>query len=663
MVTRGIRSLTAARSAPDKPASSPSRRRSRPPQHGRFDVVVVGSGINGLVAAAELSGAGLSVCLLEANDRIGGFVAGDATTFPGYVVDRFSSWHPQFVAGPAYEGLADDLRRHGLRYDNTDGVVTAAVDEGGVVCAHRSPEETAAALGTDGTAYLGELDIIARNAGIVGGVMGSEPTGRRLAAVGLSALRRHRDRNALARQAISSGRAWADRSFTGTMVDRLWAPWLLHAGLSPDAASGGIMAPLMAGTIHAAGLPVVHGGAGEFLNAFTALLTERGVVIRTGARAARIEPGRLRVLPAAGEPVEARTAVLASVSTQALYEDLLPRAPAGQRRAARPGRAAMQIHVTLDRPLRWSDERLAQVPLVHVGGGSDAIALSCAEARAGLLPARPTVAVGRQHLLDQSRAPAGAGLLWLQLQELPFHPKGDAAGHLDASGTWTGPLAEHFADRVIDRIEQFAPGLRSSITGRQIITPADLVRANLSCRDGDPYGGDCEPDQMLWWRSPSRQPVPGHLAHRRGDAPGTRTRRGLRASRGSGHPPADRPPQAGRWARLDRCVGGAGPVAFGERLVSGGPQRARHFPNDDADARGVGVDRLLDGDVHPVDEVSQRGSVAPLGQRDFDERHVFFSWESSSMRSSISLAQSMRACASRTWPSNTWALSRAERAC
>ena len=39
------------------------------------DAIVVGSGINGLVAAAELARAGWSVILLERNAEIGGFIA------------------------------------------------------------------------------------------------------------------------------------------------------------------------------------------------------------------------------------------------------------------------------------------------------------------------------------------------------------------------------------------------------------------------------------------------------------------------------------------------------------------------------------------------------------------------------------------------------------
>ena len=74
------------------------------------DAIIVGSGINGLVAAAELARAGWSVILIERNAEVGGFIATEERTLPGYLHDTFSSWHPLFVSGPAYAALGELLR-------------------------------------------------------------------------------------------------------------------------------------------------------------------------------------------------------------------------------------------------------------------------------------------------------------------------------------------------------------------------------------------------------------------------------------------------------------------------------------------------------------------------------------------------------------------------
>ena len=210
----------------------------------------------------------------------------------------------------------------------------------------------------------------------------------------------------------------------------------------------------------------------------------------------------------------ARRAVLASVTPRALYTDLLPAGAvtAAVRRDAttyRSGRAAAQLHLALSGPVPWTDPRLAGVPLVHLSDGSASTAISCAEAEAGLLPRRPTVVVGQQHVLDPSRAPDGAATLWLQLQEMPRELRGDAAGEIDTSGGWSPAAVEALADRVVARIERHAPGLAARIVGRHLIGPADLTAHNPNAVDGDPYSGSAELDQNLVWR-----PGPATARHR-----------------------------------------------------------------------------------------------------------------------------------------------------
>lgn len=46
-----------------------------------FDVIVIGAGLSGLIAARDLVNKGFKVCVFEANDRVGGRVF--STTLPG----------------------------------------------------------------------------------------------------------------------------------------------------------------------------------------------------------------------------------------------------------------------------------------------------------------------------------------------------------------------------------------------------------------------------------------------------------------------------------------------------------------------------------------------------------------------------------------------------
>ena len=130
------------------------------------------------------------------------------------------------------------------------------------------------------------------------------------------------------------------------------------------------------------------------------------------------------------------------------------------------------------------------------------------EAERGLLPAEATVVVGQPLTMDESRAPDGKGLLWIQLQELPWRIKGDAAGELDiGDGSWTDELRERYADRIQQRLAQHIPNLESSILARTCLSPADLQAANVNLVHGDPYGGSLALDQSFLWRAQHRTQV------------------------------------------------------------------------------------------------------------------------------------------------------------
>jgi phytoene dehydrogenase-like protein len=170
----------------------------------------------------------------------------------------------------------------------------------------------------------------------------------------------------------------------------------------------------------------------------------------------------------------------------------------------------MQIHFALSEPPRWQgDERLGRTALLHLTPGLDGVSRAVNEAERGLLPAEATVVVGQPLTIDASRAPEGKGMLWVQLQELPWRPKGDAAGELEVGdGRWTEELRERYADRIQARIGRHVPNLESSILARVSLSPADLQAANANLVHGDPYAGSLALDQNFLWRAQHRTPVP-----------------------------------------------------------------------------------------------------------------------------------------------------------
>ena len=300
------------------------------------------------------------------------------------------------------------------------------------------------------------------------------------------------------------------------------------------------MTPLFAGTLHGFGLPVVAGGAGRFVAAFRSLLGSLGVRVETGVEVDRIlvAQGRAVGVAAAGRTFRALRRTRLGDAECALRppppggRGRLRPAGRGRELPVRPGGAADPCRAVGAARLR--DPRLAEIPLIHLSDGSAGTGIACAEAEAGLLPRHPTVVVGRQYLLDPARVPAGAAALWLQLQEVPFAPRGDAAGELDTTHGWTKALAKGYADCVLDRIAARPRSARQD-PRIDVLTPDDLRDRNPNAVSGDPYGGSAS-----WTRAcvastrlvgPPCDPGRPALAHRRLDPPGCGSRRRLRTSR------------------------------------------------------------------------------------------------------------------------------------
>jgi phytoene dehydrogenase-like protein len=478
-----------------------------------YDAVVVGSGVNGLACGALLANAGWRVCVLERNDWFGGAIRTAEITEPGFKHDVFSAWHPLWVGGPAHAQLGDDLARHGLEYLNTDHPTATVFPDGESAFLLRTADENASELDRhaagDGDAWHSLLGGFFPNADLAFGVLGTELWSRHGAGLGVKAVRRLGRQGAVefAGSLLVSARDWLETAFASERAHGLLAPWVLHTGLGPDAAASGYMAQVIAVAVQEGGMPIPRGGGAKLADALVGLIRERGGACETGVHVERVYRGGVRTQ--AGEHVSASRAVICNVTPTQLYDELLE-GFAGKADRFRYGRSEMQIHFALSEPPRWEgDERLGRSAIVHVTPGLDGISRAVNEADRGLLPAEATVVVGQPMTMDASRAPDGRGILWVQLQELPWRVKGDAAGEIDVGdGTWTERLRERYADRIQERLARHIPNLESSILSRVALSPADLQAANINLVHGDPYGGSLALDQNFVWRPLASQP--GH---------------------------------------------------------------------------------------------------------------------------------------------------------
>jgi phytoene dehydrogenase-like protein len=329
--------------------------------------------------------------------------------------------------------------------------------------------------------------------------------------------------------ALAPARGWLETYHSPT-VQALWAPWVLHTGLTPESAYSGKMGRVIAFALEAAGAPVVKGGAGQAAQAFCRLIEEKGGEVRTGADVDRIEVANGRVSGvrlASGETIATRS-VLASVAPGQLMQRLLRDVNLPEDRAAaqafRHGRGNFQLHYALDGPIEWAAPGLENVALIHLADGIDSVSRSSNEAERGLLPAIPTICVGQPHRLDPTRCPEGKAILWLQIPDAPRIIKGDAAGDIATTSDWTEATREAFADRIEHILSRHIRNFDRIKLARRAYSPADLAAMNVNLVGGDPYGGACSIDQFFIWR-----PFPQSVN-------GTSPVRGLRHIGASTHP-------------------------------------------------------------------------------------------------------------------------------
>jgi phytoene dehydrogenase-like protein len=489
-----------------------------------FDAVLVGGGINSLACGALLARAGWRVAVLEREAELGGAIRTAELTEPGFHHDVFSAWHPLWVAGPAHAELGAELGERGLEYLNTEHPTGTLFPDGQSAFLTTSTDANAAELERhavgDGDAWRAAIASVGAQAELVFGVLGSELWSRAGLGLGVKAYRRlgRRGLAEFGAEVVQTSRDWLTTAFRSERAHGLLAPWVLHTGLGPDAAASGFMTRVIAFAIEAGGMPVPRGGGARLVDALVRLIRDHGGVCETGQDVERIlvADGRATgVRLAGGETADAERAVVCNVTPTQLYGRLLdpadvPAEVAEAGRRFRFGRSEMQIHFALSEPPRWEgDDRLGKTAIVHLTPGLDGVSRAVNEAERGLLPAEATIVVGQPLAVDESRAPTGSGMLWIQLQELPWRVKGDAAGELDVGdGTWDESLRERYADRIQARIARHIPNLESSLLRRVVLSPTDLRAANINLEQGDPYSGSLALDQNFLWRPFARQP--GH---------------------------------------------------------------------------------------------------------------------------------------------------------
>jgi phytoene dehydrogenase-like protein len=469
------------------------------------DVVVVGGGHNGLVAACYLARAGLDVEVIERDDVIGGAVS-TVERWPGVQVDRGSSLHVMIRHTGIVEDL--DLAACGLDYIEVDpwavsfhgdDALRFAVDVGETCTsiADVCGDETADAYATFVREWSPRVDALLaafHRPPSVGAL------GRAFWPLGRAAGRRGAE---LARDFLQPADALLDATFRDERLKSALAWWAAQAGPPPHEPG---TAPMLATALlmhrRAPGRP--RGGSGMLSVALARRLGTFGGVVRTGdgVMSLRRNADRWTVSTESGDRVVARRVM--SACHVATLCDLL--GDAERRGQLRVGAGmGMVLRALTDRLPPYSvDADGAHRGMQLLAPNRHLLRSAYGDYLRGVAPSDPPLLVMTPTADDPSLAPAGRHVVTIWTQ---WHPR-----HLRDAPSWDD-VRKRETDRLIDGVDRYAPGFAAGVVDTLLQTPADLER-ELGLHAGNVMHLEMTLDAMFALRplpgwSSYRSPLPG----------------------------------------------------------------------------------------------------------------------------------------------------------
>jgi phytoene dehydrogenase-like protein len=447
--------------------------------------VVVGSGHNGLVAAAYLAAAGKRVLVLERNSWFGGGVVTRELTLPGFKHDQHSMAHIFIHANPLL--AADELglkSRYGLRYVFPEIPMRSLFEDGTSLALYRDRSRSHAEIARfsrkDADAYVRLAEQAARWLPMVTATLYSAPMplGASVAMMDQSAQGRE-----LWRTTQMSTHDLLCQYFESDRVRMHFARVAGENLVSPDEKATGFGIFVFVGFLEACGFGVPVGGSGALTDALIACIRDLGGEVIAGADVEKVLVRNARassVRCTDGREFLAKEAVIGAIHPHHLGRILETVDPAIASAAAATeisANACITVHAALKEPLRTQAGAPVDAVMVELlPDRYETLRRSFDDLRYGQLSSYPLIGLGSLSQFDATRAPAGQATLhaW------------DYVPYARVDGRAWDDSKQEYAERMIAHMTRFLPNL--NILAYHCDSPVDMERTSPSFRHGDLHG-------------------------------------------------------------------------------------------------------------------------------------------------------------------------------
>lgn len=465
------------------------------PERSDFDVVVVGAGPNGLIAAAYLARAGLRTAVVERRQEIGGGLCTEETLFPGFYTNPHAFYHMMIDYLPVLSDF--DLASHGLHFVKPNVQTAAVFSDGTSLALCHQIEDTKDSFATASPADAAAFGRVMRSwRKIVDDVLAP---GTYVPALSPIDMIESLERTDVGREALRltemSPLEIIEETFTDDRVRALLLYAACQWGLDPRESGLGFMVPLMVD--RAANKAQCYGGSHKLAGALSREIHRAGGVVLDNAEVTRIvvEQGTVRGVECFDGRFLGATAVLSSLPPPVTFGRLVDpgEVPAEMAEAAEHWEwdkwslftlslaTTEAPHYQVDDP--WVDDAL----MVVMGFDSTDDVLGHFDAVAAGEMGEP---LGGHATVETRYDPTLARVPGHHVSFLQVHAPYDVSGGWDERGP-------ALAEELLALWGRHWTGLAStSVVQRSTESPVDIERRIASMVHGSIKHGDYNPLQM-----------------------------------------------------------------------------------------------------------------------------------------------------------------------